>query len=123
MKYFIEFKGFIVTNGILFCALTAAIIEAFRRPESSIESFKQGATMTELSMLYPSIVTTPSVSTAQINMQQQKIIDDDVDEEDDVGSISSDETHLQSTGFLRLSLISHKYQLKPTFLFLFHPLF
>ncbi|VDD96782.1 unnamed protein product [Enterobius vermicularis] len=54
--------------------------------------------MTELSMLYPSIVTTPSVSTAQINMQQQKIIDDDVDEEDDVGSISSDETHLQSTG-------------------------
>uniref|UniRef100_A0A0N5AFV6 HMG box domain-containing protein n=1 Tax=Syphacia muris TaxID=451379 RepID=A0A0N5AFV6_9BILA len=55
--------------------------------------------MTELSMLYPSIVTSaPSVSTAQISAQSQKIIDDDVDEEDDIGSVSSEEAHIQSTG-------------------------
>ncbi|VDK43100.1 unnamed protein product [Anisakis simplex] len=54
--------------------------------------------MSELSMLYPAIVTTPSASTAPLNMSTQKMIDEDMDEDDDAGSISSDGARSLNSG-------------------------
>lgn len=59
--------------------------------------------MSELSMLYPTIVTTPSASTAPINMSAQKMIDEEIDDDDDAGSVSSDGARSPTTGMSTIS--------------------
>ncbi|VDM37751.1 unnamed protein product [Toxocara canis] len=69
--------------------------------------------MSELSMLYPTIVTTPSASSASLNMSAQKIIDEEIDDDDDAGSVSSDGARSPNTGNVgainggKLALDSH----------------
>ncbi|MFH4980797.1 hypothetical protein AB6A40_007506 [Gnathostoma spinigerum] len=70
--------------------------------------------MTDLSMFYPAIMVTPSASTTTLNSSVPKFgADEEPDEEDDVGSISSDGGRSSSTGQslgstgIKMSLDSH----------------